>query len=534
MKKIFLTFILLTSLTFGQSDLLLLFSGGELGWGVALDGSTESAAVTPFYLTTNLGSELCSNTNFETNTSGWIVGGTGTITRITSDFHSGIACAECVTNAGTNYIQTTCQVSPSSGTTITKSITTFWAKSVSGGAIIKQQNGGVIVMVNGVITDQITLTAEWAYYVVISTYNSDTSYNLQFYTTTSGTWRIDDVSVKRVTNTIDLEDRNLLIYDQDITLYSTIGHWITGGTHVPTRSTVDKKTGSGSMLITSTGVGDATTNFVSLPAVNLETIVAGHSYKIQYEARVTTGGTTVTAVLGSKSATLTGISSTLGTFTKGIYNFTATASEVGVPLKLYLSAADLVYIDNISITETYPLEIEAWFKTSTTGAIQTILSRQTSTTTSSAYGFLLSIRGTNNLAFQLYDASGSNKSVSGAITVTDGIWKRVKVTFEPVTGVLNLYINNVLDATATINLGRSNNTQNLSVGKYSYNASNYFNGQLGNVYVKINGETRAYYKWKGSTNAAFLDDWSNFLNDLTGTAVTTADQIRGVSPYVLD
>ena len=531
MKKILLTFIFLTSLTFGQR---LLFDSGEPGWGVSLDGSTESAAVTPYYMTTDLGSELCSNTGFETNTTGWGVIGTGTITRVTTDFHSGVASAECVTDGTSNTMQLSSNPGSSYATVVNiKQRLTFWAKTVSGSAVLNI-GSYTLVRVNGVLASTITLTSSWVYYdCEILNVNSYTGMN--FYTTSSGTFRIDDASFKRTNGTLDLGGYERIKHYNNSSFESSIGQWVTGGTHVPTRSTTDKKTGTASMLITSSGVGDATTNFVSLPAVNLETIVAGHSYKIQYEARVTTAGTTVTAVLGSKSSTLTGISSTLGTFTKGIYNFTATASEVNVPLKFYLSAADLVYIDNISITEIYPLEIEAWFKTSTTGAIQTILSRQTGTTTSTAYGWLLSVTGTNNLAFQLYDASGSNKSVAGVTTVTDGIWKKIKVTFEPVSGVINLYINGALDNTATVTVGRTNNTQNLSVGKYSYNASNYFSGSIGNVYVKINGETRAYYKWKGTTDSDFLIDWSTYLNNLTGTNVTqSGDQTRGASPYVLD
>ena len=531
MKKILLTFIFITSLTFGQR---VLFDSGEPGWGVSLDGSTESAAVTPYYITTDLGSELCSNTGFETNTTGWGVSGTGTITRTTADFHSGVASAECVTNGGSNYIQLSSSPGSAYGTVVNiKQRLSFWAKTVSGNAVLNFSSSYVLVRVNGVLASTITLTSSWTY-LDCEIINVGNSTSMSIYTTASGTFRIDDVSFKRTKNSIDLEAFEMIKHYKNSSLEASIGQWVTGGNHVPTRSTTDKKTGTASMLITSSGVGDGTTNYVSLPATYFETIQSGHSYKIQYEARVTTSGTTVTAVLGSKSSTLSGISSTLGSFTKGIYNFTATASEVNVPLKFYLSAADLVYIDNIYITEIYPLEIEVWIKTSTTGTLKVIASRQTSTTVASGYGFQFDVSTGNKLHFQLYDASGSTLEATGSTTVTDGIWRKAKVTFEPVTGVINLYINNVLDGTATVNAGRTNNTQNLSIGKYSYTGSGYFNGSLGNVKVTIGGEIRAFYKWKGLTDADFLNDWSTFLNDLTGTNVTQSDQIRGVSPYVLE
>lgn len=531
MKKILLTFIFLTSLTFGQR---VLFDSGEPGWGVSLDGSTESAAVTPYYITTDLGSELCANTGFETNTSGWAGYGTGTITRITADFHSGVASAECVTNGLINGVYfSNSPATPYCSVVNGKLVLQFWAKTVSGDAVLSVTSGGYsLVRVNGVLATTISLTSTWTLY---SCEVLNAGYGVVgFFTLAAGTWRIDDVSSKQTKNSIDISGFERIKHNNNSSLEASIGQWVTGGTHVPTRSTTDKKTGSASMLITSSGVGDATTNYVSLPATNFETIVAGHSYKIQYEARVTTGGTTVTSGMGTKFSTLTGISSTLGTFTKGIYNFTATASEVNVPLKFYLSAADLVYIDNISITEVYPLEIEAWFKTSTTGTLKVIASRQTSTTTASGYGFQFDVSTGNKLHFQLYDASGSTLEATGSTTITDGVWKKVKVTFDPVTGVINLYVNNVLDGTATVNAGRTNNTQNLSIGKYSYTGSGYFDGSLGNVKVTIGGEIRAFYKWKGSTDADFLNDWSTFLNDLTGTNVTQSDQIRGVSPYVLE
>jgi hypothetical protein len=70
-----------------------------------------------------------------------------------------------------------------------------------------------------------------------------------------------------------------------------------------------------------------------------------------------------TAVIGdkTKTATLSGI--TPGTFPKFVFNFQCTTNTINQPLKLYLSQACTVYLDEISLTEKYDFTFIQNFKT---------------------------------------------------------------------------------------------------------------------------------------------------------------------------
>jgi len=63
--------------------------------------------------------------------------------------------------------------------------------------------------------------------------------------------------------------------------------WTGNGNHSVARSTTDKRTGSASLAITSTGAGDASTNYISLPLNAFVPIVAGEKYTIEAWARGT-------------------------------------------------------------------------------------------------------------------------------------------------------------------------------------------------------------------------------------------------------
>jgi hypothetical protein len=163
---------------------------------VDLDGSTEYASKTsPLNLDMN-GAEICTNIGFETNLIGWTSEGNHTGTRITSDFHGGVACAEIVaTGAGTPFTNDFRFALPA-GTDLTgkKFTLEVWAKSVSGNTSMTMRVNGYSV---GYQQTQ-TITGSWVKYVFNGEFAAGvvgTSGHILFYIAGAGTFRTDDVSI---------------------------------------------------------------------------------------------------------------------------------------------------------------------------------------------------------------------------------------------------------------------------------------------------------------------------------------------------
>jgi hypothetical protein len=297
-------------------------------------------------------------------------------------------------------------------------------------------------------------------------------------------------SVTPVAGSMDLNGAEMITATDDRTFETTKGNWGDNGNHSAVRSTVDKHAGSASLLVTSSAAGDGTTNFESLPSVNLGTIVSGNKYTVEAWCRgtgilgsdlisgynftsgwtlsnggtinsstqfttitasdlektstifvkgntyeitvagttnvsggiaindgyesftdqltgtfnstvrykigtyysaiptnsnlyVTTAGSgvttittftvklitqpTVTLAIGSKTQSTASVSCIAGTFTKAVFNFQATASEVGQPLKIYFNQADVVYVDDVSLTQKRDMIILMSYSTAFTG-----------------------------------------------------------------------------------------------------------------------------------------------------------------------
>ena len=67
---------------------------------------------------------------------------------------------------------------------------------------------------------------------------------------------------------LNLNGTERITATDDRTFETTKGTWADNGNHSAVRSTTDKKTGTASLAMTSTAVGDVTTNFISLPSTS--------------------------------------------------------------------------------------------------------------------------------------------------------------------------------------------------------------------------------------------------------------------------
>jgi hypothetical protein len=161
---------------------------------------------------------------------------------------------------------------------------------------------------------------------------------------------------------------------------------------------------------------------------------------------------TLTAVLGSKTSTTDTLSVLSGSFEKFVLNFQATASEIGQPLKLYSNQADTIYVDDVSIRQSYDLIVLSKFKNVNNTTAAGLVSTK-STSGSTAQGFHLYAGETGNDKIQIADgtnvatatiASSQNQFVfraatanrSGNLTMYSGVTSGSAVSLTSV-GICN-------------------------------------------------------------------------------------------------
>lgn len=141
---------------------------------------------------------LVTNTGFESNTSGYSVAATGvaTLTRITSDFNSGAACAEFSGTVAGDAFHTDFASSPQG----VRYRVTFWAKLISGNPNITVSRG------NGRNQVPVTLTGSWAKYVVETDKTAGALAQIARWNLTGATvFRIDDIQVEQLGSVVDLD-----------------------------------------------------------------------------------------------------------------------------------------------------------------------------------------------------------------------------------------------------------------------------------------------------------------------------------------
>jgi hypothetical protein len=138
-------------------------------------------------------SELCTNPDFETNTTGWTSDGNHTGTRITSDFHSGAACCEIVATGAGQLFVNELRMSFTRSFTKTEVIFEVWAKTVSGDTSMTMRVDGA----GANASQTVTITSSWTKYLLTATLAAGSgTFRIMFWLAAAGTFRIDDVSVR--------------------------------------------------------------------------------------------------------------------------------------------------------------------------------------------------------------------------------------------------------------------------------------------------------------------------------------------------
>jgi hypothetical protein len=183
---------------------------------------------------------------------------------------------------------------------------------------------------------------------VVRTFTATTD---KLYFTASGNIYIDIINIREDRKLDATEEWELIRHSTNRDFEAGVCDWGQNGNHSLTVSSDDKYQGTYSMLITSTGAGDAD-NCVILPSNNYELLEVDKKYTIELFHKASGSNISGTIKIGSKTATFNATTSAWG---KAVLNFLCTDTEVGQDIRLYLNGAGSCYIDNISLTQAYDI-----------------------------------------------------------------------------------------------------------------------------------------------------------------------------------
>jgi len=128
-------------------------------------------------------------------------------------------------------------------------------------------------------------TSEWNAITIIFT-----AVGTNFYIgSSSGTCYVDYLSIKEDQGFDLNKDQEQILHSRNAMFNNAGTDWVAkdgSSNHTCALSTTDKSEGTGSLLITATGAGDATNHHVLLPSANIESCVSGKKYTLEGFARL--------------------------------------------------------------------------------------------------------------------------------------------------------------------------------------------------------------------------------------------------------
>lgn len=368
---------------------------------------------------------------------------------------------------------------------------------------------------------------------------------------------ISNISCIQGEGSLDLNSYERIYHSDNRNFTKTGGFaWADGGTHTIDTSSTDKRTGTYSGKLISTDVGDSTTNFVSLPAVNFDTLKQDansvyEKYTLEFWVKSKALSRVIVKV-GNQVKTSDTISTIA--FEKVVFNFQSNAIVSNQPILLYLNQADTVYLDDVSLTKSYDILINSFAK-HTANANQDYLFARGGNT-SAVNGYNSYINTSNNF---LTAISGGTTQTTETNSATIGLTNYyLQSSFYNRIGNQVNYVNGVTSTgTALTNMGKIINTATFYLGTLSGTGTDNWAGTIGhfriikftdiaqsnvsavnlvsayNLGKLVTGTWTGgspievgFWDWKGADITEILRDKSGTGNNLTGTNITIDDRIK--------
>lgn len=337
------------------------------------------------------------------------------------------------------------------------------------------------------------------------------------------------------------ESWELIKHSNNRTFADAAIDWVGSGNHSAARSTVDKYEGVASLLISASGAGDFTTNYVSLPITAFESLAVGNKYTWEKFLKSDTASRTLSFRIGTKTVTSTIISTTA--WTKVVLNFLwetadATALNAGEVPKMYLSGAGNCYVDGISLTQAYD-SVEAYTIKPNTLATQTILNHDGFNYTElRSDGYIRTNIGvTGNLAVNNVLTTYTANTFSN-VFVSKNRTDKLKITKNGVTdaGVVCSGVGKIIYTLKT-NLGANNANAEKFAGllgakqiiRFNNISQSDFNPTTYKIGQPITGGGAEVVLWldpkNGSSIANMLQDYSGYGNNLSAVNMDLTNRI---------
>lgn len=365
--------------------------------------------------------------------------------------------------------------------------------------------------------------------------------------------RIANIQCEYASGAFDLNGWERILHSNNRDFEGTTTDWTGSGNHSVALSTTDKHSGLKALAVT-TGIGNAD-NSISLQSDKSLPLEPNKKYTLELWIKPGIASTTITLLIDGKTKTFTGLSATA--WTKCVFNFQA--SGTNSEIKLWANQSDVVYVDDVSMTQHYPTAWNIWFKTTATGSNIVLLSKNNGINTSTSQGFAIRKSATDVVNLLIYDQSGNAYSISsGGVNCADGKWHLATIVLDASLpdGQCKVYVDGVFIAQGSAPVGNTNNQSSLTIGKYAYTTAGYWIENIGelqftrfdNISLSNFDATRYFksgipsgyqggtvtlrLKWKGQNTTDFLKDWSSFNYNISGVNLTyPADAVRGTAPY---
>lgn len=192
----------------------------------------------------------------------------------------------------------------------------------------------------------------------------------------------------------------------------------------------------------------------------------------------------------------------------------------------YMSCTDAACggTTKLDFAATTSFSYGAWFKTSATGAFQTVLSKK-ETNTGLEAGYSLYINDTNQVVCRIADGT-NGASATSTQTFTNGNWNHAACVVDRGASLIYLIINGQITASASTSSVTStlDNATIFSIG--SRNAGNLFNGAIDEAFVTANTVSASQIKNMYQVGYRALQSHSTGLG---GGAADTNQQLGGTT-----
>jgi len=265
----------------------------------------------------------------------------------------------------------------------------------------------------------------------------------------------DYASIKRDQGFDLNKDQEMILHSKNWDFEGSTTDWAGTGNHTCNVSTLDKSSGTQSLLISASGAGSSGSNYVSLSSANLESCVSGKKYTLQGEGRLDPASLTYGANLLTDDGTSGWTAGKDGTGSVVAGEYVLVSSGSGYIYRVLNSPNNIVKISFKAKADTYTGKIDIYHQSNTgiytasttnlTSTYQTFTLYIASRATQQTFYIQLTSTHTGNVYFDditIQEATpvsvnaqlGTKSVTSSALSIVAGTFTKFVLNFEATSG----------------------------------------------------------------------------------------------------